>query len=138
MKNKIYIGHLNSERREVPWQEWGWATLMKDGSVMRQFDDDGKYTFIGEVDQSQVVMFTMYRLDAEDTRIDIIVPEGAKLIHKQRKISISGPNMFQRVYMFGYKYKGNHHFNYIMPSGQVVQSVEDNVHLPDFVAPINQ
>jgi hypothetical protein len=133
---KTYKGILNGKERTVEHQEWGWAVLNGDNEVLRQFSDDGTYTFIGEIDQSKVVMFTMYKLDTEETRIDIIVPKGAKIIHKQRRISIGGPNQWQTVYVFGYKHAGRHHFNYIMPSGQVVQSVEDNVHLPDFIQAI--
>lgn len=133
-----YIGNLNGERREVNQDEyagWAWAVLNKDNTVVRQFEEDGTFTFIGQLNQDHILMFTVYN-HHDDRRFDIIVPRGAKVFMMGRNISMGNKVDWQKCIIFGYKLGGKSVYNHIMPSGQVVQSDKDNIHLPDFIAPL--
>lgn len=136
---KTYQGTLNGESRTIKQDEfagWAWAVLNKDNTVKRQFEDDGQYTFIGQLNHDHVLMFTVYN-HFDDRRFDIIVPRDSKVFFLARNISIGEPNNFQKVIIFGYKNKQGNLYNHILPNGQLVQSDKDNVHLPDFIAPLN-
>lgn len=133
------------EVEQVPLEDWIWGALYDDGTELHQFTDDGIFHRIGEVDQSKVNMWTLYQPEGKgDGRIDFIIPteeDGKKkevaLIHKYRNLVMQAGTPQEkryRVYMFGFKIKGQKSFyNYVLPNGTVIQSTEDNVALSQFV-----
>ena len=128
---------------EVILENWIWGAVYEDGTEFHQFDDNGNFHRIGEIEQSKVVMWVLYQPKG-DGRIDFVVPreEDGKLkevalIHKYRNIVLEAGTPREtrhRIYIFGYKLKGQKSFyNYVMPSGTIVQSTEDNPALSQFI-----
>ena len=124
-------------REEVELENWIWGAVYTDGTELHQFDDNGVFHRIGEIDQSKVSMFVLYQPEGKgDGRIDFIVPKDedgnlkeVALIHKYRNIVFqagTAEETRRRIYIFGYKVKGQSpHYNFVMPNGTIVQSNGD-------------
>lgn len=75
----------------VPVERWAWGVIYKDGGELHQFSEEkehggaGVFHQIGEVVQENVQLFILYKPADRSKRIDLLVPSGAKLIHKDRK-----------------------------------------------------
>lgn len=128
--------HFNRDGKleEVPVERWAWGVLFKDGSEMHQFDAQGIFHQVGEIDQDKVKLWILYKVGPENKRIDIVLPEGARLIHKYKRYVFNaaelnnGDKSKERrvtVYVFGYKLGDRFHFNYILPDDRIVQSTEE-------------
>jgi hypothetical protein len=119
---------------EVDEERWGWGALYKDGTELHQFDKTHKiFNQVGDVNQSEVRLWVLYELNG-DGRIDIVVKEGMKLIHKYINARLDVGTDIERVvraYKFGYKLNGTHHFTFVLPDNRLVQSTED-IRLTDF------
>lgn len=119
---------------DVPLERWMWAVAYKDGSELHQFDGENRFHQIGEVVQDNVKMFTLYQPNMEK-RIDLIVPEGARLIHKYRHYVMNASTAAEqryKVYVFGYKIGEHYHYNFIMPSDVIIQSTTDDIPLSSY------
>lgn len=124
---------------EVELERWVWGVIYNDSTELHQFDNNGVFHQIGEIDQSRVLMFRMYKPaghgDSPRDIIDLIIPKGAKLIHKYRNVHAHYFKNFSdtvKVYMFGYKLDNHYHYNFILPDDRIVQSTVENVDLPKF------
>lgn len=101
---------------------------------IHQFDDvAGQYHQIKEIDQSRpILMFSMYK-PGTDQRIDLVMPEGAKIYHKYVNVVLSAATAEEsryRVYCFGFgKPDGKGFFNYIMPDDTIVQADTPDLNL---------
>ena len=85
----------------VELEKWIWGVVYKDGTELHQFDKDGNFHRLAEINQKEVELFTMY--ESEGTgRYDIVMPEGARIIHKYRNIRPYYMNKFVKVYMFSF------------------------------------
>jgi hypothetical protein len=131
---KWFFPRKNQETREITQEEvtletWAWEAHMEDGSVLRQFEDDGVFHQIGEVDQEKLQVFSVYRTDnKQEGRYDLILPKGAKVIFKYRNyiLNASTPNETRvRIFVFGYSHGKNkpQHFNFIMPDRLGVKNI---------------
>jgi len=129
-----YIFTKDGEQSEVKLERWIWGVVYKDGTELQQYEiKDGKGIFhqVGEIDQTQVKLWVLRKLTTEK-RIDILLPEGARIIHKYRRYIFNKGKTTERketVYIFGYKYRGHYHFNFIMPSDTIIQSIDDKPRL---------
>lgn len=130
--NYTFIDKKTGERASVPLERWVWGVVHKDGTELKQFDDNGFFHQIGEVEQERVKIFTMYQLNNPQKRVDLVVQPGMKLIHKYRNVKPFYSADFIRVYMFGYKLNNQYHYNFILPDDRIVQSPVDNVDLVQF------
>lgn len=123
---------------QVPLERWAWGAIYEDGSEIRQFGNDGIFHQIGEVEQDRVSIFVLYnteRPQEQNGRIDILVPRGARLIHKYRNIVLNfGTEGVRqvRVYIFGWKKGNEYHINFVLPDGRIVQSDRDDVDMMKF------
>jgi len=148
MEQKKYI-YKNKETGEVTLVDrevWCWGAVYEDGTELHQFDDNGIFHRIGEIDQSKVSMWVLYQPQGMgDGRIDFIVPreedgtlKDCALVHKYRNIVLEAGTPQEtrnRIYMFGFKIKGQKSFyNFVMPNGTIVQSTEDNPKLAHLIA----
>ena len=118
--------------QEVNIERWAWAVVYNDGTQLRQFGDDGIFHQIGEVNQGIVKLFVMYKPEDERKRIDIVFQPGMRLIHKYRNVKPYYSDKFIKVYMFGYKYKNQYAYNFILPDDRIIQSPIDNIDLVQF------
>lgn len=99
---------------------------------LHQFGSDGKFHQIGEIEQEKVELFVMYKLSDPSKRIDLVLPEGAKIIHKYRNIKPFYKPNFVKVYMFGYKLGDQYAHHFILPDDRIIISNADNVNLETF------
>jgi len=121
----------------VDVERWIWGVVYKDGSELHQFDKDGNFHRLAEINQKEVVLFTMYKAEGSG-RYDIVMQDGARIIHKYRNIRPYYMDRFVRVYMFGYRTGGGkgskfeYHYHFILPDDRVVISNRDNIDLAKF------
>ena len=118
----------------VESEKWVWGVVYKDETELHQFDKDGNFHRLAEINQKEVELFTMY--ESEGTgRYDIVMPEGARIIHKYRNIRPFYMDKFVKVYMFGYrtgKKEFEYHYHFILPDDRMVISNKDNIDLAKF------
>lgn len=117
----------NYQGEEIQLEDWIWEATYEDGTLLRQFDSNGVFHKFNEIEQSRVAQWTLKHVQTGGT-INILVPEGSKLIHmyKRFRYDHGGPNERRgTVYVFGYQKKGQTpHYNYILPDGRVYQTTE--------------
>lgn len=87
----------------VQAERWGWGVMYKDDTELHQFGDDGMFHQFGEINQDNVSLFVMYRLDDIGKRYDIVVTPGMKLIHFYRNVRPYWSDVFIKTYGFGYE-----------------------------------
>ena len=134
-KKFTFINPDTKEEEEVLIERWIWGVVYKDDTELHQFDRAGTFHRLSEIKQSEVKLWILYCPSNPKKRIDIVVPEGARLIHKYRKIRPFYLEHFVQVYLFGYrtgKSEYKYHYNYILPDDRIVQSTEDNIDLTLF------
>ena len=124
----------NGELEAVELEKWCWGVAYKDGTELHQFDKSGNFHRLSEINQKDLELFTMY--EAEGTgRYDIVMPEGARIIHKYRNIRPFYMDKFVKVYMFGYrtgKKEFEYHYHFILPDNRMVISNANNIDLAKF------
>jgi len=134
-ENKESTAGFTINEIEVKPERWVWGVIYKNDTELHQFGDDGIFHRIGEIDQDQVKMFTMYRYDDMTKRIDMPWQEGMKLIHKYINFhSAEWEDLQQtkKIYVIGYKIGENHHYTMILPDDRIIISPEDNVDFGKF------
>lgn len=102
---------------------------------LHQFDKDGKFHLIGEVDQSRLKMFSVYKPTDPTKRIDLPIVEGMKIIYKYKNVHAYyfdklGDTV--KVYVAGYKSGGAHSFLFILPDDRIIFSDREDVDLVRF------
>lgn len=125
---------------EIPLERFIWGVVYKDGSHIKQFDENGKYHQIGEVEQDRAKRFLLHKPNPSDgVRIMIEVPEGAKLVHKTKNygsfIVGQDPQIGKneiRIFVIGYKLKGRSFFTYVLPDDRIIQSEDENLKLSEY------
>ncbi len=135
MDNQKWIFSQDGKSEEVALERWVWGVVYQDGTELHQFDNSGVFHRIGEVDQDRVSLFVLYKSIDMGKRIDIVVPEGARLIHKYRNYVFNAGTPQEskaRVYVFGYRSGKHYHYNFVLPDDRIVQSVDDEVKLTNF------
>ena len=118
----------------VNLERWIWGVVYKDGTELHQFDKDGNFHRLAEINQKEVNLFTMYQAEGNG-RYDIVMPEGARIIHKYRNIRPYYMDHFVKIYMFGYrtgKKDFEYHYHFILPDNRMVISSQDNIDLSKF------
>jgi hypothetical protein len=93
--------HYNDEIVEK--EAYCWEAYYKDGTCLKQFDDDGQFHRFAEIDQSRLIVFKM----VGDKTFSIPFKEGMKLIHYYDNYILHGNSDQEtrfRVYCFGYEY----------------------------------
>lgn len=131
MKKK-YTFTRDGIEEEVKLERWVWGAIMKDGTELHQFDESGHFHQIGEVDQSRLQMFCLYKPDEPLKRIDMPFSEGMKLVHKYRNVKLWYKEDWTRVYMIGFKKAGQHSLIYVLPDDRIIFSDSDSINLDLF------
>ncbi len=127
----------NKTQEIVPIERWVWGVVYNDNTELHQYDiNTGLFHNVAEINQSNAKMFTVYATednDNMDKRIDIMLPKGAKIFYFYRNSVLEWGTENQtevRIFVFGYKYKGVTHYNWLLPNDKLIQSTED---LPDIL-----
>lgn len=107
---------------DVQRERWEWEIQYSDGSIFKQFGDDGIFHRIGEIDQDRIVLATLRK--AEDSFQCVHIPwrEGMRLVHKYVNFKSEHTDKWNRIYVFGYKYDGQHSFQFILPDDRIICS----------------
>lgn len=118
------------ENEIVSPEIYGWEAMYNDNTSLKQFDDDGFFHQIAEVDQNKVVVFAVYKLENPAVRFDLVViPEIHQIFMFYRNtITKAGDSETRvRIPVFGLKTKGTGEtiYNYILPDGRLVVATCD-------------
>lgn len=102
---------------------------------LHQFDKDGRFHLIGEVDQSRLKMFYLYKPEDPQKRVDMPIFEGMKIVYKYKNVHAYyfdklGDTV--KVYMAGYKSNGAHSFLFILPDDRIIFADREDVDLVQF------
>lgn len=124
------------EEVEAKPERWVWAVLYKDETELHQFGQDGIFHQLKDIDQANIKLAVLYKLEEPEKRILIPWAEGMKIIHKYINIHSGDQhekiNDMARVYVFGYKQGGQTHYTYILPNDQMIFSAMENIDLTKF------
>lgn len=151
--SKTYINKKTGEPVK-PWA-WQWKATMRateetvakfqadikrtntigvfDVPVIHQFDDkEGVMIPIGELQQEDIKMFTVFNAKNPSQRYDIVMQPGMKVLFLRRHLHVGHLEWAETTFfVFGYKQGNQHHFTYLMPDGRVFMSNEDNIDVVD-------
>lgn len=127
--SKKYLFIRDGKKEHVELERWAWEVTFKNGQVFKQFGDDGMFHQMGEINQEKVKTFILYNTDTGKS-IHIIVPKGARLIHKYKRYVLhfgTPAEIKETIYVFGYKLGKHYHYNYILTDDSMIQSTDDEV-----------
>lgn len=108
-------------------EPWAWVAEYADGTFLKQFDDDGVFHRVGEIDQDRL---RAVHLEKNEKKITILWQAGMKLVHKYRHYVFDVGTPYEikvKVYIFGYKYNGQRFFSFIKPDDTVIYSLNDQL-----------
>lgn len=113
---------------------WCWEAYFNDGTVLKQFGDDGFFHQFKEIDQSRLELFRMVSDDFPQVYSVPFSPNEMSLIHFYRTIRLNVyTSQFKEIkcYCFGFEKKRSHlnekHFMVILPSGEVILTEDPNI-----------
>jgi hypothetical protein len=101
-------------------------------SEFHQFDSEGFFHQIGEVDQSRVKALVVYKPDDKTKRIYMPLADGMKIIFKYKMVKPWYLKDFVRVICFGYKAGSTHHFTFILPDDRMIISNQEDIDLVQY------
>ena len=116
---------------KVALERWCWGVVYNDDTEFYQFDNDGTFHQFKEIDQSQLEMFTMYKMDDQSKRYDVAIdPERYEAVHFYRHLILNhGTDEARQVKVYGYgikdKVTGSVLCNYILPDDRIVTGSKD-------------
>lgn len=122
-----WIFKREGKEEEVKLERWIWGVIYKDGTELKQFDDQGVFHQIAEIKQSEVRVWVLFKPEGKG-RIDFLVPDDKEvaLIHKYKNYVFNvghDDEKKSKVYCFGYKVKGQApHYNFVLPNDVIIQS----------------
>ena len=130
--NREYIFIREGVEEKVTLERWAWGAIMKDGTELHQFDDNGSFHQVGEIDQANLKMFCLRNTADSSKRIDMPFSADMKLIYKYRNIKLWYKEEWTKVYVAGFKKGNQHSFIYILPDDRIIFSDSDTVNLDLF------
>jgi len=93
---------------ETPPEVWQWEAHYEDGTILKQFDDDGLFHQFAEIDQSRLAVFKMVSPRHPQIYTLLFSDPGMKLIHFYRNTILNAGTSTERrtrLYCFGYEKK---------------------------------
>lgn len=106
MPNYKYFRKDLNKWISAPSEVWQWEITYEDGSVLKQFGDDGIFHQFAEIDQSRLAMFKMISLKFPQIYTLLFSDPSMKLIHFYRNIVLNSGTIDEkhiRLYCFGYE-----------------------------------
>lgn len=101
---------------------WQWEAHYDDGSILKQYDDEGFFHQFKEIDQSRLKCFIMRNVE-NGRCFTLIFPPRAKLIHFYRNIIKNVGTLLEereRTFCFGYEVRGFKQLFVILPNGDLI------------------
>lgn len=112
-----------------PEEEWGWEAHYLDGSILKQFDDEGKFHKLREIQEDRLKVFWMIEQTVPHRRYGIVWRAGLKLIHYYDRYVLRDEAVRFTIYCFGYEEKLGFSkrkvIKKIMPDGNLIEDSED-------------
>ena len=108
MPNYKYFSKDLNKWIPAPPEVWQWEATYEDGSVLKQFGEDGIFHQFAEIDQNKLAMFKMISPESPQTYTLLFSDPSMKLIHFYRNTVLnagSGDEKHIRLYCFGYEKK---------------------------------
>jgi hypothetical protein len=87
---------------------WQWEATYEDGTILKQFGNDGIFHQFAEIDQTRLAMFKMTSTEYPQIYTLLFSDPSMKLIHFYRNIILNagtGDEKHIRLYCFGYEKK---------------------------------
>lgn len=112
---------------DVALEKWQWEAHYVDGTLLKQFDDNGIFHQFREIDQLQLLSFKMVNHESGNVSTLVFNPKTMKLVHFYRNIVLNvGTSDEKRIkiYCFGFEKKffgrTQKSLMAIMPTGEIV------------------
>lgn len=102
---KFFRKDLNEWIEAIP-ETWQWEAHYEDGTVLKQFDDQGIFHQFAEIEQSRLAVFKMVSKKYSQVYSILFSDPTMKLIHFYRNTVLNaGTNAEEhlRAYCFGYE-----------------------------------
>lgn len=134
MPMQYFFTEKDGSKTEVQLERWIWVVEYKDGSCLVQFDQNGTFHQIGEIDQDNVRAAALISVDTNQ-RIDIPWVDGMRLIHKYRNVVFNAFTEIERhvrVYIWGWKSGNEYVYIFVLPDDRLIISPTDNINLELF------
>lgn len=139
MEGKKWKFMRDGKEEEVALEKWAWEVTYVDGTVLKQFGDDGTFRQFREVEQDRVAEFRLtWTGQGPATTHRLYVKEGMKLFHfyQRHRFQGIGMDLTPTVHVFGCKSPGTAGtYLYVMPSGDVLVGPDGPL---DFVGQVLQ
>jgi hypothetical protein len=119
----------DGEKIEATKERWNWEAIYADGTILKQFDDEGIFHPFKDIDQSRLICFLMRHVDPNINPVYIAFNKDLKLIHfYQNRIMRFGSADEARIrlYCFGYEEKGVTVLTVILPNDAIVITNDAN------------
>jgi len=103
------------EGKTIELEKWRWEAVYPD-SILKQFDDDGQFHQLREIDQSRLIAF---RMVSDNQTLTLKFSPGMKLIHYYENYVFQVGTLHEsklRVYCFGYQRGHEKVINMIFPN----------------------
>ncbi len=127
MQDYIFQRTETGQVESVIKERWCWEAHYTDGSLLKQFDDNGIFHQFREIDQSKLLSFKMVNVENDKVFTLIFNPKSMKLIHFYRNIVLNvGTSEEKKIklYCFGFEKKffgrTQKSLMAIMPSNEVI------------------
>lgn len=117
---------------DVVLRRWVWTATYEDGTELHQYDDDGTFHQMGEIDQKRLRFFTLYRSDNPQKRIDMPITAGMKVFLTYKNVKAYYLENEVMVYCLGYKNGPHRSFVFILPDDRMIFANKENVDLPTY------
>jgi len=106
------------EYEDVADEKWKWIATYNDGTLLKQFDNEGLFHQFKEIDQSKLLLFRLVS-DAGMSKTLIFKP-GWKLIHFYRNTVLENGQVHLRMTVMGYEKPGERFLLVVMPNDEVI------------------
>lgn len=113
---------------DVTLEKWVWEATYIDNTSLKQFDDNGRFHQVGEIEQAKLIEFCMRDVETGKTYTLLFDAKHWKLIHFYKRIGLDFMNNLQRMtlYIFGYETQVDNlklrNYNVITPTGELIQT----------------
>ncbi len=93
---------------QAPPEAWQWEATYEDGTILKQFGDDGIFHQFDEIDQKRLAVFKMVSPNSPQVYTLLFSSSEMKLIHFYRNIILNAGTENEertRIYCFGFEKK---------------------------------
>lgn len=119
--------YRDGKPESVEKEKWCWEAVYTDGTILKQFDDDGIFHQFEEIDQCRLFAF---RMTDDVITHTMLFEQGMKLIHFYREYRLNvGTQQFKAItlYVFGHEIDGKKQLFVITDKGLIITDDDERV-----------